>query len=91
MDKKITSAAWLALQRVLDLCMEISTTTKADCFFSYSPHVNSYMVYIHRDGWTEGAEIEWLDMNSDITAVNLQRTINELRKLHEEVKEKENV
>ena len=92
MDKKITGAAWLALHSALDLCMEISTTTKAHCFFDYSPHVNTYSVYIHRNGWVEGASPRWLAMSLHINEENLLRTIRELKQILTELsKEEENV
>lgn len=39
------------LQKVLGLCVEISTTTKADVFFEYLPHVNSFSVRTWEFGW----------------------------------------
>ena len=45
MQSKPTAAACNRLLGVLTLCMTISNTTKADCFFSYSPHVDSYTVH----------------------------------------------
>lgn len=78
MTKKITKEAWDALHSVLELCMTISQLTKADCFFEYSPHVNSYAVNIHRNGWAEGSVAEWVDMNTNITEENLQKTISKL-------------
>lgn len=91
MQSKPTASACNALHGVLTLCMEISNTTKADCFFDYAPHVNTYMVYIHRNGWTEGAEPEWLDMSSDITTDNVKATLDKLAKIYCELEERENV
>lgn len=91
MQSKPTAAAHGGLRNILMLCQKISDTTKADCFFCYSPHVNTYMVYVHRNGWTEGAVPEWVDMSSDITSQNIEATYEKLQKIYEEVKEKENV
>lgn len=92
MSKKITKEAWDALHSVLELCMTISQLTKADCFFDYTPHVNGYSVHFYRDGWTEGAEPEWLGMTCDITEENVRKTNNELINLLVELaKEAENV
>lgn len=89
MVKLITDAAWDLLHSVLDWCMGISNSTKADCFFSYSPHVNCYSVHIHRTGWAEGAELEWVAMNEEINEENLLKTIAELRLIEAVLCEKE--
>lgn len=91
MQSKPAAAACNRLLGVLTLCMTISNTTKADCFFSYSPHVNTYMVYVHRDGWKEGAEPEWLDMSSDITEDNIMATMNKLASIYCELEDMKNV
>ena len=89
MQSKPTTAACDRLHGVLTLCMEISNNTKADAFFSYSPHVNSYMVYVHRDGWVEGAEMEWVAMSEHINEENLMKTLEELRLIEAVLREKE--
>lgn len=89
MDKKITADAWDMLHSVLDWCMGISNTTKADCFFDYAPHVNCYGVHIYRNGWEEGAEAEYVDLSSDINEENLMKTIAELRHIESVLREKE--
>lgn len=92
MNKKIAKGAWDALHSVLELCMTISQLTKADCFFEYAPHVNCYSAHFYRDGWADGANPEWVDMNTDITEENLQKTITRLIDLLVELaKEAENV
>ena len=79
-----------ALLALMALCMNISNETKADCFFSYAPHVNGYCVNVHREGWKSGEGGEYLDLCSDITSENIKRTFTELNKIYLEVKEKEN-
>ena len=91
MQSKPTAAACDRLRSVLSLCMKISATTKADCFFDYSPHVNCYGVHIYRNGWEEGAHAEYVDLQSDIISENLMVTRDKLLKIYEELKEKENV
>ena len=89
MVKTITDAAWDMLHSVLDWCMGISNTTKADCFFDYSPHVNTYSVHIYRNGYVEGAGMEWVAMSEDINEENLMKTIAELRLIEAVLREKE--
>lgn len=89
MQSKPAATACERLQGVLALCMEISNNTKADAFFSYSPHVNCYSVHIHRTGWAEGAELEWVAMNEEINEENLLNTIAELRLIEAVLCEKE--
>ena len=91
MQSKPTPAACDRLHGVLTLCMEISDNTKADAFFSYAPHVNTYSVNINREGWTEGAETEWLDMSSDITEDNIMATLNKLAAIYCELEGMKNV
>ena len=54
------------LLRTLDLCIEISSCTKADCFFSYSPHVGTFDVQFFEFGWPIGAKGEYLAFNKDL-------------------------
>lgn len=92
MKDKPTRAACEALHGVLNCCVEISNNTKADCFFNYSPHCNSYCVYIHRDGWVDGEVGEYIDVVSEITEENLRKTLSKLAKIYVELmKEAENV
>lgn len=37
---------------IVKKCYEISTTTKADAFFSYSPHTSQIDIFIHPNGWS---------------------------------------
>ena len=59
------------LMKTLDLCYEISIYTKADCFFSYSPHVNSFDVQFFEFGWAVGAKGEYLAFSEEITPETL--------------------
>ena len=63
------------LGEVLDLCHEISTYSKADCFFTYSPHVDSFDVHVYEFGWAECAKGEWYAMSEHITHENLDRAV----------------
>ena len=91
MQSKPTAAACGRLHGVLAMCMEISDNTKAHAFFSYAPHVNTYSVNIFRDGWTEGADTEWLDMSSDITEDNIMATLAKLAAIYCELEGLKNV
>lgn len=44
-------------------CYEISKNTKADCFFYYSPHVNSISIDVYLEGYRSSDDVEhlWLD------------------------------
>lgn len=88
MLSKPTPAARALMWDVLYLCMKITDTTKADCFFEYAPHVNSYHVYLCRDGWSEGATFEYVAQCAEITAENLGATYAKLKKFYDELKEK---
>jgi hypothetical protein len=59
------------MAEVLGLCYEISTNSEADCFFSYSPHVNSFDVHVFEFGWAIGAKGEWYAMSKEATEDNL--------------------
>lgn len=91
MQSKSTTAAYNALHSVLTLCIEISERTKADCFFDYSPHVNSYCVHIYRNGWETGVDAEYVDLQSDITTDNIKATLDKLAKILFGLEERENV
>lgn len=72
---------------VVELCYEISTTTKCDVFFSYSPHCDAYCVSYFLRGWRfSGSERIQVDQVSTITLENLGQTLTILRKLQEDLK-----
>lgn len=73
------------LREILWLCYEISTKSKADVFFHYIPHTDSYNVYYYIDGWKRNSNAEWVNMGTHITDGNLDRTIYVLRELFCEV------
>lgn len=91
MKDKPTAEARRGLRNVLALCMKISDNTKADCFFSYEPHCNSYSVSIGRDGWPSSGYAEYINMVTDITSENVEATYAELKKIYDELKEKKDV
>ena len=66
------------MAEVLGLCYEISTHYKADCFFDYSPHVDSFDVKVFKFGWAHGAKCEYYSFNEDITRDNLLEVLDKL-------------
>ncbi|MCI9247465.1 MAG: hypothetical protein HFJ30_10300 [Clostridia bacterium] len=72
------------LLQILDKCYEISTTTKADVFFSYSPHCNFYDVYYCQNGWNKDGEAMFINSSTKINIENLKDTIKELERITEE-------
>lgn len=75
------------LLKVLALCYEISTTTKADVFFVYHPHCNYYSVRYNKDGWDENDETIYINLSTEINIKNLKITLEKLEKLKSEVKQ----
>lgn len=71
---------------ILQKCIEISNTKKADVFFDYSPHISSIDVYIYRNGW--GKEIsrdktmtiyfDWEVKNVDEQIKEVKENLDEL-------------
>lgn len=45
--------AGILLGQIIATCYEISTQTKADAFFNYSPHTSQISIAIHPTGWNE--------------------------------------
>ena len=66
------------MAEVLGLCYEISTHSEADCFFAYSPHVDSFDVYVYEFGWAVGAKGEYYSFNEDITRDTLLGVLDKL-------------
>jgi hypothetical protein len=68
------------LCEVLSKCYEISTNTVADVFFEYAAHVNTFSVYVYREGWTEQSSrsFDWIAMSKPVTKGNLIATMAEL-------------
>lgn len=92
MQSKPTAAACDRLHGVLTLCMEITNTTKADCFFRYSAHINCYSVVIYRDGWAVGSDNEeWVANLLDITEENVKATLDKLAAIYCELEGLKNV
>ena len=54
--------------QIMELCYDISNTTKHDVFFSYSPHVSQVSINIHHNGWIndEGMMEEYVEKKPDI-------------------------
>ena len=59
------------LLKTVALCYDISIHTEADCFFSYSPHVNRFDVQFFEFGWAQGAKGEYLAFSEEITPETL--------------------
>lgn len=91
MQSKPTARERNALLDVLSLCMQISIFTKADCFFEYSPHVNSYSVRIYRNGWKVGTDAELVDLQSKLTDKNMKETCAKLVRIFRQLEVRENV
>ena len=66
------------MAEVLGLCYEISVNSKADCFFAYSPHVDSFDVYVYEFGWAVGAKGEYYALQEYVTSDNLLSALDKL-------------
>ena len=66
------------MAEVLGLCYEISVNSEADCFFNYSPHVDSFDVYVYEFGWAEGAKGEYYAFCADVNRDNLLEVLDKL-------------
>ena len=68
--------AGILLSQIIATCYEISTQTKADAFFSYSPHTSQIDVTIHPKGYS--IDDKWDDDGGDVfslKSVNGNRAI----------------
>ena len=66
------------MAEVLGLCYEISVNSEADCFFNYSPHVDSFDVYVYEFGWVVGAKGEYYALQEYVTSDNLLEVLDKL-------------
>ena len=66
------------MAEVLGLCYEISVNSEADCFFNYSPHVDSFDVYVYEFGWAVGAKGEYYARQEYVTSDNLLEVLDKL-------------
>lgn len=66
------------MAEVLGLCYEISVNSEADCFFNYSPHVDSFDVYVYEFGWAVGAKGEYYARQEDVNRDNLLEVLDKL-------------
>ena len=66
------------MAEVLGLCYEISVNSKADCFFNYSPYVDSFDVQIYEFGWAKGAKGEYYAFSADVNRDNLLEVLDKL-------------
>lgn len=89
MGKKTTQRVWVKrstkvlLQKVLGLCVEISTTTKADVFFDYVPHVDSFNLRVYLDGWEVDRPVSYKAECIDISERDLLAMITMLEAMRE--------
>ena len=66
------------MAEVLGLCYEISTHSKADCFFNYSPHIDSFDVNVFEFGWVEGTKGKYYAFCADVNRDNLLEVLDKL-------------
>lgn len=66
------------MAEVLGMCYEISVNSDADCFFKYSPHVDSFDVKIYEFGWSKGAKGEHYAFCADVNRDNLLEVLDKL-------------
>lgn len=66
------------LAEVLGLCYEISVNSEADCFFNYSPHVDTFDVHVYESGWKERSSAEYYSFNEEATEDNLIEVLDKL-------------
>lgn len=66
------------MAEVLGLCYEISVNSEADCFFNYSPQVNSFDVQVFEFGWAIGAKGEYYAFCEELTQDNLLEVLDKL-------------
>lgn len=68
----------ILMAEVLGLCYEISVNSGADCFFNYSPHVDSFDVYVYEFGWAVGDKGEYYALQEDVNRDNLLEVLYKL-------------
>lgn len=75
------------LCEILNKCYDISRKTVADVFFDYSPHVNSFTVYVYRNGWKHenAGDMEYFACSIGVTKGNLISTMAKLLDLEYEL------
>lgn len=91
MKYRPTEEATKLLCELLARCVEITNNTKADCFFSYSAHINLYSVDIHRNGWTRGVEGEMVADILTVTEENVKDSLDKLAEIYRELEVAKNV
>lgn len=74
------------LQKVLGLCVEISTTTKADVFFEYMPHVDSFSVRAYEFGWDVTEKPSHVVDCADVRESELLKAIEKLEDVRKGLK-----
>lgn len=74
--------------KIVKKCYEISTKSKADVFFNYYPHCNTYEIKYHLEGWDYNSKGTYLTDDAIIDDIyNLEKTLKELDKLWESIEE----
>lgn len=74
------------LQKVLGLCVEISTTTKADVFFDYVPTAGVFDIRVYADGFDTKNPSGHKGFFLDITESDLLAMIAKLEAMREELR-----
>lgn len=81
----VKSSTDALLQKVLSLCVEISTTTRADVFFDYVPVGGSISFRVYPDGFDTTAPAVKMYF-FDITERDLLAAIDKLEAMREELR-----
>lgn len=76
MNERESNMRYMA--EVLGLCYEISVNSEADCFFTYSPHVDCFDVQVYESGWATDAQGEYYAFCTEITQDNLLEVLDKL-------------
>lgn len=70
---------------IMELCISVSSRTEADIFCNYSPHVQSFSIAIHNNGWEVSHEANHTE-SVYINHVNEVNVIMRLEKMIDEIK-----
>lgn len=86
-NKKYLNEVNELLKKVLEKCYFISTHSKCDVFFEYSPHINCFTINYYEDGHNEKTYPIYLKdaFVEYCTIRNLSKALMNLDKLYEEV------
>ena len=76
------------LNKILDKSVIISNSTKADVFFDYSGHVNTFELYIYTNGFSAKKDCKpiYISYMEIATEENLKEALEKLDKIEKELK-----